>query len=132
MPGLPSPANQQATPVEYGGTDLAAVAAGAAGTVTATLTGTSVTTVHLTGFVVDGLGATAASVIIVTVAGLLGGSRLYRISVPVGATVQIPRLAVEFSRPIPASAVNTPITVSAASFGAGNTAADVAAHGFYR
>lgn len=133
--------NREATPVVLVGatgavaTDelpLSAAATGAAGTVAATLTGTATTRVYLGGFVVDGLGATGASVIAVTVSGLLGGSQVYRISIPAGATLAIPRLQVDFSRPIAASAVNTPISVSAASFGAGNTVADVSAYGFHK
>lgn len=116
------------------GSPLAGVAAGAASVATVTLTGSAGTTVYLSGFTVDGLGATASSSITVTVAGLLGGSRLYRVVVPAGATVGLgtARLVMDFANPIPASGPNTAITVSATSFGTGNTASNVAAHGFHR
>jgi hypothetical protein len=86
---------------------------------------------YLTGFTVTGAGATAASVIAVTVAGLLGGSRIYDVVVPAGVTTTIQPLNVQFTYPLPASAVNTAITVTAAAFGSGNTNAAAVAQGFY-
>lgn len=132
---VPAPANQTRTSIELyleeTATELSDTVSGAAEEIAATLTGSATTTVYLTGFVVDGLGATGASVVAVTVSGLLGGSQVYRVAVPAGATVAIPRLAVEFARPVPASAVDTPIVVTVPSFGAGNTAALVSASGFH-
>lgn len=51
---------------------------------------------------------------------------------PLGATAALTSLIVAYTRPIPASAVNTAITVNVPSFGAGNTNAAVTAHGFQR
>lgn len=89
---------------------------------------------YIAGFYVDGLGATGASVIEVSITGLLGGTQFYEVSIPAGATVALGAagLKVEFARPIPASAPNTAIVVNVPSFGAGNTKASAGAHGFSR
>lgn len=96
----------------------------------ATLAGTVGKTTYISGFSVTGGGATAASLISVTVAGLLGGTKTYTFAVPAGATTGCTPLVVEFSKPIPASATNTAIVVTAPAFGAGNTNATVNAHGY--
>lgn len=86
---------------------------------------------YISGFTVDGLGATGAAVINVTITGLLGGTLTYPLDVPAGAGATLARpLRIEFSRPIPASADNTAIVVNVPSFGAGNTQANASAHGF--
>jgi hypothetical protein len=86
---------------------------------------------YLTGFEVTGTGATAGSTIAITVAGLAGGSIIYYLTIPAGATAALtPPLVVPFSAPLPSSAVNTAITVTAPSFGAGNLNASVIAHGY--
>jgi hypothetical protein len=102
----------------------------AAGVATATLAANATKTNYLSGFEITGGGATAASVITATVTGLLGGTLSYNIPVPAGATLGITPLVVEFNPPLPGSAINTAIVVSAPSFGAGNTNAAVNAHGF--
>lgn len=84
---------------------------------------------YITGFSIGGLGATAASVIAITITGLTN-TLTFRYSVPAGATVIATPLTVIFNRPIPASADNTAIVVNVPSFGAGNTAADAWATGF--
>lgn len=87
----------------------------------------------IAGFTVDGLGATAASVINVTISGVLGGTITYALSIPAGATAALAApLRVEFARPIPANADNTAIVVNVPSFGAGNTQANASVHGFSR
>ena len=103
---------------------------GAASAISATLGGTAGKTTYLAGFEVTGAGATAASVVAVTVVGIVGGTRTYYIAVPAGAAVGIAPLIVEFPRPIPASGPNVNIVVNVPSFGAGNTNEAVAAHGF--
>jgi hypothetical protein len=87
---------------------------------------------YLTGFSVDGLGATAASVIELTITGLLGGTKRYKLAIPAGVAVAITRLVVEFATPVAASAANTAITLNVPSFGAGNTSAVAELHGFRR
>lgn len=112
--------------------DLAQASSGAAGAITATLAAASERRTFITGFMVDGLGATAAAVIDVTVTGVLGGTITRKVNVPAGVTTAITPLVVEFNRPLPASADNTAIVVNVPSFGAGNTQALVSARGFSR
>lgn len=103
----------------------------AAATATATLGAVASKTMYLTGFTCTAGGATAAAVVDVTVAGLLGGSRIYTFGAPAGAGVPATPLNVAFNPPLPASAVNTAISVSFPSLGAGNVRAAVVATGFY-
>lgn len=110
--------------------DVDATQTGAAAAISAVLPGVAGSTTYLTGFEVTGTGATAASVIVVTVTGILGGTKSYIIAIPAGVTTPITPLQVEFSRPIPASGPNQAITVSVPSFGAGNTNEAVTAHGY--
>lgn len=81
------------------------------------------------GFMVTGGGATAASVIAITVTGLTNTLQ-FNVAVPAGATLGIFPLMVEFPVPLAATADNTAITVNIPSFGAGNTNAAAAAFGF--
>lgn len=103
----------------------------AAAAATATLAAVVDRINFLTGFEVTGAGATAASVIAVTVTGLRGGTMTYNVAVPAGAAVGVTPLVVQFSRPLEATGANTAIVVSAASFGVGNTNASANAHGFH-
>jgi len=102
----------------------------AATATTATLTSAPNRTVYLTGFEVTGAGATAGSVIVVTVTGTLGGTLTYNLTIPTGATVGVQPLTLDFSSPIPASAPNTNIVVNVPSFGAGSTNAAVNVRGY--
>jgi len=97
----------------------------------ATLTGTSTTTVYITGFEITGSGATAALPVTVTVAGLLGGSQLYTYNFAAGVLVGNTPLIVQFDPPLPASAVNTAISVTCPASGSGGTNNTVVAHGYY-
>jgi hypothetical protein len=114
------------------GTDLTASVTGAATALTATLPGIAGRTTFITGFEITGAGATAASNILVTVTGTISGTLNYYVTVPAGTTTSIAFPPVEFTRPIPASGTNTAIVVNVPSFGSGNTAAAVTAHGFTR
>lgn len=118
--GYPS----QATPVHAASGNVAATAT------TATLAGAASKTTYISGFEVTGAGATAASVIQVTVTGLSGGTETYIMAIPAGATAGVTPLLVQFVPAVPASAANTAIVVNVPSFGAGNTNAAVVAHGF--
>lgn len=120
LPGYPT----GAAAVTGGSGNVAAAAA------VATLTATATTTAYISGFEVTGAGATAASIVAVTVSGLLGGSRVYNLPIPAGATVGIAPLVVAFNPPLPALAINTNIVVTVASAGAGNTNMAAVAHGF--
>lgn len=114
-----------------GATQANAAASGAAQVNTATLPATPAKTNYLTGFEVTGGGATAPSIIAVTVTGVVGGPLTYYLAIPTGATAGITPLAVEFPQPLAATGPNAAISVSAASFGVGNTNAAVVAHGYY-
>lgn len=113
----------------FPGDTLSASATGAASALAPALAAAAGQTNYLTGFEITGGGATAASVIAVTVTGILGGTMNYNIPVPAGATLGIQPLLVTFWPPLPASAVNTAITLNVPSFGAGNTRASASIHG---
>lgn len=85
---------------------------------------------YVTGFTITGAGATGASNVIATLAGLLGGTASYIVTAPAGATVAIQRIEVTFPQPIPASAANIAIVLTLPALGAGNTHAAVVMHGF--
>jgi hypothetical protein len=107
-----------------------AVAQVAAATATAALAAVASKTAYCAGFIVTGGGATAGSLVRATLA--LGDVTLgFDIEVPAGAAKQITPLIVNFPSPIPANAVNTAITLSVPSFGAGNTDVSIAIMGFY-
>lgn len=118
-----SPYSEGVTPLIAGSGNVANASAAA------TLTPTATTTAHISGFEVTGAGSTGA--LVVTVAGLLGGTRHYTYTFPAGATVACTPLLVKFDQPLPASAVNTAIVVTCPAGGAGNTNNTVVAHGFY-
>lgn len=83
----------------------------------------------LNGFDITGGGATGASVVQATVTD--GTWTLtYEVAVPAGATVGLTPLFVRFPTPLRSTAVNTAITVSCPSLGAGNTNACVNAEGY--
>lgn len=110
-------------------TELQGTVEVAAAVATVTLAAAAGKTNYLNGFRVDGLGATAASTVSLTVTGLLGGTQKFLVSVPAGATVRITPLDLRLPRPLRASAANVAIVVSMPSFGVGNTQAILAAHG---
>lgn len=118
----PQPAGS--TPINASSGDVANA------TATATLAAAAGQFTYLSGFVITGAGATGASVVTATVAGVTGGPLSYDIAVPAGAAVGITPLMVTFTTPVRSSAVNTAIVVSAPPFGAGNLHAAVSATGF--
>lgn len=131
--GVPIPTVRLTSSVQaQGEIELAASAQVSAAANNQTLAAQTGRRTFISGFTVDGLGATGASVINVTVTGVLGGTITYVLPIVAGATTQIAPLRVEFPRPIPASADNTAIVVNVPSFGAGNTQANASAHGFSR
>jgi hypothetical protein len=113
-----------------GATAVTGSATAAAAAMTATLAGAVGKTTYISGFLVTGAGATAATNISVTITGTISGTLNYTITVPAGVTTGIQPLGQTFAIPIPASATNTAIVVNVPSFGAGNTNAAVAAYGF--
>jgi hypothetical protein len=101
----------------------------------ATLPATPGKTQFLEGFDITGGGATAASVIDVTVTGLNGGTLHYEL--PILAGVAGPMNAqggfsVRFPQPLPATGPNVAIAVNIPSFGGGNTNAAAVAYGFMK
>src|ERR1700736_2152853 len=90
-------------------------ASGAAQSNAATLPATAGRTQYLEGFDVTGGGATAASVIEVSVTGLAGGTLKFEMNVLAGVTGPVNAqggLFVRFPEPLPASGLNTAITVT--------------------
>ena len=113
-----------ATPLSAASGNVAAAVA------TATLAAAVGKFTYITGFQITGGGATAGSLILVTVTGCAGGTLTYVFAVPAGAAVGATPLNVQFPKPLKSSAANTAIVVSAPSFGAGNTNAAAVAHGY--
>lgn len=107
-----------------------AVDTDAAAAMTAELAAVASKKNYLAGFMVSGKGATAASAIECTVAGLAIGTMRVWVQIPAGTGTAIDPLFVTLPNPIPASAENTAITLSVPSFGAGNTDAECAIWGY--
>lgn len=120
--------NGQPTPLAQ--TDVDSSQQGANAAIAATLPGVAGATTFITGFEITGLGATAANNVVVTVTGILGGTKTYELPIPAGVLAGITPLVVEFTRPIPASGQNQAIVVNVPAAGAGNAAVAVTAHGF--
>lgn len=97
---------------------------GTTGSVVGTLTATATATTFICGFDVSAVGGTAA-VGPVVVAGLVGGSFTYQMNSAANAVL----LSRQFSPCIPASGVNTSITVTTTADGTA-TAVDVNVHGY--
>lgn len=114
-----------ATPVTAGSGNVAnAVAA-------ATIPALAGKTAYITGFDIQGAGATAGLVVNPTLAGVISGTKTFVYAAAAGVLVANQSLSRCFQPPIPASAVNTAITVSCPALGAGNTNNAVNVYGFY-
>jgi predicted CDP-diglyceride synthetase/phosphatidate cytidylyltransferase len=99
----------------------------AAASVVATLPATPGVTNYISGFSVSSAAATAVVSGTVTVAGIVGGSQVYQYSETVTGSV----LTVNFTNPIPATAVNTAITVTLSAI-IGGAASSVNVWGYQR
>ncbi len=97
---------------------------GTTGAIVGTLTGAAGKTTYICGFDVSAIGGTA-TVGPVTVAGLVGSSMVYQLSSSAAGNT----FSRTFSPCIPASAVNTPITVTTTANGTA-TAVDVNSWGY--
>lgn len=86
----------------------------------------------ITGFQLTSGGATAAGCVSATVTGLISGTATYTYCVPAGATAAANPLDITFYPPVPASAVNTAITVTLPALGAGNTNATANVQGYVK
>lgn len=124
LPNLPTSQTTDALIVGSGNVANAAAAA--------TLTPGSGKRMYITGFEMTAAGATAGLPVLLTVAGLLGGTRTFIFVFPAGVLVAAQPLLVKFDPPLPASAVDIAIVASCPAGGAGNTHAAMVAHGFYQ
>lgn len=84
---------------------------------------------YVTHLTITGLAPTAAVAIGHNLAGVLGGSVSYYVGLPAGPG-HVPVLDISFNPPLPASAPNTAIVLTANAFGAGSGAQNAAIQGF--
>lgn len=113
------------------GSDISASSGNVAAAIaTATLTPPAGRTVCIAGFSVHGAGATAASVVNVTVTGAIGGTMTFPLAVVAGATLGNAPMWVQFNPALSATGPGVSIAVSCPSLGAGNTNNAVNAWGF--
>lgn len=97
---------------------------------TATLPASPSRLTHICGWTVTGLGATALSNVVVTVATLQGNKTLnYAYAMPVGATVIAAPVGDNYTPCLPANAVNTAVVVTVPG-AAGNTNTNIAVWGY--
>lgn len=132
MPQYTDPAGRGVNPIAVAnaGLDVHTPATAAAGAMAPAIAAVTGSTGYCTGFEITGAGATAASVITVTLTGLNGGTMSFKIAIPAGAAVAVAPLIVKWDRPIPAASSGGAITLNVPSFGAGNTDAAAVLHGF--
>jgi hypothetical protein len=102
-----------------------------AGATTVTIPAIAGRTAYVTGFQVTGGGATGASVITITLAGVIGGTITYFLAIPAGAAVGVTPLEVVFTPPLAASGPGVAIVLTVPTFGAGNTNAATSIQGYY-
>lgn len=105
-------------------TSIAGNGTGSTGAVVGTLAGAASKTTYLCDFDVSAIGGTA-NVGPVVIAGLLGGSRTYQMTSAAAAVL----LSKSFNPCLPASAANTPITITTTADGTA-TAVDVNSSGY--
>lgn len=119
------------TPYPDGATPATASSGNVANAVaTATLAGTTGVTTYITGFDVTSAGATAASVVTLTVTGTISIDLAYTVVCVAGATTPNAPLSIRFPMAVPAINPNTAIAVSLPALGTGNTNATVVAYGY--
>ena len=97
---------------------------------TATLAAAPGKMTYLSGLQITGTGATAGGPIGIDVAGVVGAPMAFTLAVATGAGVANTPLIIQFNPPIPASALNTAISVAVPALGAGNASSSVALQGF--
>jgi hypothetical protein len=84
----------------------------------------------LCGFQFTAAGATGASVVVMTITGLNGGTASYIYAAPAGVTAMGPMLQDDFTPCVPASGPNVAITASMPALGSGNTNAALTIMGY--
>lgn len=104
--------------------NIAGNASGTTGAVVGTLAGVAGKTTYISGFNISAIGGTAAVGPIV-VAGLAGGSQTYQLSASAAGVI----FQQNFTPPLAASAVNTPITITTTADGTA-TAVNVNSWGY--
>lgn len=114
-----------ATPVTAGSGNVANGAA------VATIPAVAGKTAYISGFDIEGAGATAALIVNPTLAGIISGTKTFVYGAVAGAALMNQPLSVRFCPPIPASAVNTAITLTCPALGAGALFNAANAYGFY-
>ncbi len=123
--------SQRVTPAGTEGTRISVTSGNvAAGTAAATIPAVANRLNSLSGFQVYGSGATAALAVDVTITGLAGGTLTYTYGFVAGVLLANTPINVQFNPPLPASAVNTAITVSCPTGGSGAAHNTVNAQGF--
>lgn len=75
-------------------------------------------------------GATAGSVVVATITGVVGGPLSYIFAAPAGATVGALPIILFFDPPLAGSTMNTAIVATLPALGAGNTNAATSVSGF--
>lgn len=114
-----------ATPVTAGSGNVANASA------VATIPAVAGKTAYISGFDIQGAGATAALIVNPTLAGTISGTRTYVYGAVAGAALINQPLCIRFNPPIPASTVNQAITVTCPALGAGNLFNSAHAYGYY-
>lgn len=95
----------------------------------ATLPNASGKTTYITGYTATASGSTSALAATMTITG--GSTTMYHtFTFPAGVGVPAYPLVVNLPHPIPASAANTPISISLPAGGSGNVGAAVTAYGY--
>jgi len=102
----------------------------AAGAAAATLPAIQGRNTYICGFAITSGGSTGALVVAPTVTGVIGGPLTFAYASVAGATLGNAPLVVPITPCMPSTTVNTPITVTVPSLGAGNTNTTVNAWGF--
>jgi hypothetical protein len=122
-------------PVATDGSDATPVTAGsgnvANGAAVAAIPAVAGKTAYISGFDIEGAGATAALIVNPTLAGIISGTRTFVYGAVAGAALMNQPLSVRFCPPIPASAVNQAITLTCPALGAGNLFNAANVYGFY-
>jgi hypothetical protein len=122
--------DQTAVPVSVPGTTVIAKALGNTGAITATMAVVAGKTNYVTGFHASGSGATAEALLNLDLGGVFATGLFYTTTCPAGATKSW-SIDVQFTRPIPALAAATAITLYVPAPGAGATIVSATLFGFY-
>lgn len=116
---LMSPDGGASTPTTASSGNVASTAA------VATIAASAGVTNWATGFICTASGATLGLPVNVTLTGLVGGTMTFAFAFPAGVLVGATPLSISFPSPIPATGVNTALTLTLPSGGVGNTNASV-------